>query len=79
MEEFLKIVWETQEAVGAVGSEEDFFAPLKERLQDLLSPRLYKEVEDILCDCQYKHENFYAMEGMKLAIGVLNKTYKVTV
>jgi hypothetical protein len=80
MEDFLLIVWETQREAGAIANiGKDFFAPLKERLKDLLSPKLYDEVENVMCGCQYEYESYIAVEGMKLAMGIMDKTYKVTI
>jgi hypothetical protein len=76
MDEFLKIVYLSQEESGAISNPEDCFEPLKKRLKELLSPTLYDEAEEILNECIVDDETYYAVAGMKLAIGVMGKTYK---
>ena len=76
MEKFLEIVYTNQFADGEKGDEFfKIFDPLLERLKELLSEKLYEEIEELFIDCCAENNSFYAVEGMKLAIGIMNGTY----
>jgi hypothetical protein len=76
MEKFLEIVYSNQLADSEKGDEYiKIFAPLMEKLKDTLSEKLYDEVEELFTDCGANASRFYAVEGMKLAIGIMNGTY----
>ena len=76
MDEFLKIVYTNQFANGEQGDEfEKIFAPLIKKLKETLSENLYKEIEELFIDCCVENNRFYAVEGMKLAIGIMEGTY----
>lgn len=76
MDKFLEIVYTNQFASGEQGDEfEKIFAPLMEKLKETLSENLYKEIEELFIDCCMENNRFYAVEGMKLAIGIMDGTY----
>lgn len=76
MEKFLDIVYTNQIADSEDGDKyEEMFAPLLERLQGLLSKKLYDELQEIFNNCAVQNNRFYALAGMKLAIGVMDGTY----
>jgi hypothetical protein len=76
MEKFLEIVYSNQLADSEKGDEYiKIFAPLMEKLKDTLSEKLYDEVEELFTDCAVDASRFYAVEGMKLAISIMNGTY----
>lgn len=76
MEKFLEIVYTNQFADGEKGDEFlKIFTPLLERLKDLLSEKLYEEINELFIDCCTENNSFYAVEGMKLAIEIMNGTY----
>lgn len=80
MDKFLEIVYSNQLADSEKGDEfENFFAPLMDRLKGLLSESLYGEIEDLFMDCCVTNNKFYAVEGMKLAIGIIDGSYIPTV
>lgn len=76
MEKFLEIVYMNQFLDGEKGDEFlKIFIPLLDRLKELLSEKLYDEIEQLFVDCCVQNNSFYAVEGMKLAIGIMNGTY----
>ena len=76
MEKFLEIVYLNQFSSGENGDEFlKIFIPLLDRLKELLSEKLYDEIEQLFIDCCVQNNSFYAVEGMKLAIGIMNGTY----
>lgn len=76
MEKFLEIVYMNQFSDGEKGDEFlRIFVPLLDRLKELLSEKLYDEIEQLFVDCCVQNNSFYAVEGMKLAIGIMNGTY----
>ena len=76
MEKFLEIVYLNQFSSGENGDEFlKIFIPLLDRLKELLSEKLYDEIEQLFVDCCVQNNSFYAVEGMKLAIGIMNGTY----
>lgn len=77
MDKFLEIVYNSQFASEAEKGDkfEEHFKPFLDRMQELLSPKLYEELEEIFTDCAVASSEFYAVEGMKLAIGIMEGTY----
>lgn len=76
MDKFLEIIYASQildsEKVEAYM---ELFQPVLEILKKTLSEELYDEILDKFVDCSTECNRFYAVEGMKLAIGIMNKTY----
>lgn len=80
MEKFLDIVYTNQIANSKDGDKYyEIFNPLLEKLKELLSEKLYEELEEVFNDCAVDNNRFYAIAGMKLAIGVMDGTYIPTV
>ena len=76
MEKFLEIVYVNQFSSGENGDEFlKIFIPLLDRLKELLSEKLYDEIEQLFIDCCVQNNSFYAVEGMKLAIGIMDGSY----
>ena len=76
MDKFLEIVFlNYADSTEADRSIEKHFEPLMAYLKEQVSQKIYKEIEDILSDCATNSSRYYAVEGMKLAIGVMNGTY----
>lgn len=76
MDEFLKIVCMSQ--LGDSEKGDAFikhFAPFMDRLKSLLSESLYLELEELFTDCCVENNEFYATEGAKLAIEIMNGSY----
>lgn len=53
----------------------NFFEPLMEKLKGIVSESVYDELLELLIDCTTDSNRFYAVEGMKLAIGIMDGTY----
>lgn len=76
MDKFLEIVYSNQLADSEKGDEFiKTFAPFMDKLKGLLSESVYEELEESFIDCCVQNNRFYAVEGMKLAIGIMNETY----
>ena len=76
MEKFLEVVYMNQLGNGEKGDEFlNTFAPFLQKLQDILNQKLYEEIQEIFLDCATECNRFYAVEGMKLAIGIMDGTY----
>lgn len=58
-----------------MGNGANFFEPLMERLKGIVSESVYDELLELLIDCTTDSNRFYAVEGMKLAIGIMDGTY----
>lgn len=58
-----------------MGNGVNFFEPLMERLKGIVSESVYDELLELLIDCTTDNNRFYAVEGMKLAIGIMDGTY----
>lgn len=49
------------------------------KLKDIVSEKVYSELEEMFSSCVVENNSFYAVAGMKLAIGVIDDTYVPTV
>ena len=81
MDEFLKVVYNEHIAKPEIGNKtyDDFFKPFLDRLQEIVSPKLYEELESLFTGCSIENTMYYGVEGMKLAIGIMDGTYIPTV
>lgn len=80
MDKFLEIVYSNQLADSEKGDEFiKTFAPFMDKLKGLLSESVYEELEESFIDCCVQNNRFYAVEGMKLAIGIMDGSYIPTV
>ena len=76
MDKFLEVIYSSQISTEEIGDEYlKFFAPVFEYLKKTLSNELYDEFLEKFSDCSSECNRFYAVEGMKLAIGIMNGTY----
>ena len=57
----------------------EIFNPLLERIREQVSEKIYESLVETLIDCANASNIFYAVEGLKLAIGVMNGTYTPTI
>ena len=57
----------------------EFFEPFMSKLKDIVSEKVYSELEEMFSSCVVENNSFYAVAGMKLAIGVIDDTYVPTV
>lgn len=80
MDKFLEIVYANQIADESQGDKyEEIFEPFLTELKSLVSEKVYYKLEELFTDCVTDNNRFYAVEGMKLAIGVMNGTYVMKV
>lgn len=76
MDNFLEIIYAGQfEQKGFTEKYEEFFKPTLDKLKSLLSPELYEEIETQFIKDSIDNNRFYAVEAMKLAIGIMDGTY----
>lgn len=76
MDKFLEIVYTSQIGDRERGDTfEIMYKPLTDKLKSVVSPEVYKELETLFIDCSVENARFYAVEGMKLAIGIMDGSY----
>lgn len=76
MDKFLQIVYEGQfNGTGKIDKTLEFFKPTLDMLKGILSEELYAKVEDQFMANASENNSFYAVEAMKLAIGIMDGTY----
>lgn len=76
MDNFLEVIYASQISNSKKGDRyDDFFKPFFGRMKELMSERLYDEMEEIFIACVSQNNSYYAVEGMKLAIGIMDGTY----
>ena len=76
MDKFLEIVYSNQIADTKKGDKYiEFFNPFLEKLKATVSEELYNQFEEIFTTCVVENNKYYAVEGMKLAIGIMDGSY----
>lgn len=76
MEKFLEIVFDSQILDTKKGEVYlNMYEPMLKKLKDTLSGKMYEEIEEIFTDCSICSSKYYAVEGMKLAIGIMDGSY----
>lgn len=76
MDKFLEVVYSNQLANSDKGDKfEEFFEPLMDKLKATVSKELYEDFYDVFLTCVVNNNRFYSVEGMKLAIGILDGTF----
>lgn len=77
MDEFLKVVYNEHIAKPEIGNKtyEEFYKPFFDRLQELVSPKLFEELDELFTGCSVENTMYYGVEGMKLAISIMEKRY----
>lgn len=77
MDKFLEIVFmdyaENNEEINNAFEEQ--FQPILSHIKELVSENIYLDIEEILVNCAVVSTRFYAVEGMKLALDVMNGKY----
>lgn len=80
MDKFLEITFENQILATKDGDKfVEHFAPFMEKLKGIVSAELYEEFDELLNGCANQNNIFYSVQGMKLAMGVLDGTYQLTI
>ena len=80
MDEFLKVIYLNYMEEKDMG--DDFFEYFKEftdKMHDTFSESAYKDFIDVFTDCAVENNEHYFIEGMKLAINIMNKKYTPTI
>lgn len=76
MDKFLEIVYESQIEAYEIGDKYiEIFEPFMNRLNELVSNALYNELDELFNECMAANNSFYAVAGMKLAIGIQDGTF----
>lgn len=81
MDKFLEIVYTNQIMSTAEQGDKyiEIFEPFMSKLKDIVSEKIYSELEETFNSCAVENNSFYAVSGMKLAIGITNGTYTPTI
>lgn len=53
----------------------EYFKPFFDKLQEIVSEKVFEELMDSFSECEVNTINYYSVEGMKLAIGIMNGSY----
>ena len=80
MDEFLKVIYMNYMEEKNMG--DDFFEYFKEftdKMHDTFSESTYEKFIDAFTDCAVENNEHYFIEGMKLAINIMNKKYAPTI
>ena len=80
MDEFLKVIYLNYMEEKDMG--DDFFEYFKEftdKMHDTFSESAYKDFIDVFTGCAVENNEHYFIEGMKLAINIMNKKYVPTI
>ena len=80
MDKFLEIVYSNQLADSDKGDQyQSIYKPFMDKLKGIVSKEIYSELEELFNNCSIENNSFYAVEGMKLAIGIMDGTFIPTV
>ena len=80
MDEFLKVIYLNYMEEKDMG--DDFFEYFKkftDKMHDTFSESAYQDFIDVFTDCAVENNEHYFIEGMKLAINIMNKKYVPTI
>ena len=77
MDKFLEIVCDNQIMATAEQGDKyiEIFEPFMNKLKDIVSDKVYSELEETFNSCTAENNSFYAVSGMNLAIGIMNGSY----
>lgn len=77
MDNFLEIVCDNQIMATTEQGDKyiEIFEPFMNKLNDIVSDKVYSELEETFNSCAAENNSFYAVSGMKLAIGIMNGSY----
>lgn len=77
MDKFLEIIYANQ-IEGETGDKYmEFFAPFLDSLKKIVSEEIYNDLMEKFYLCALESNGYYSVQGMKLAIGVIDGTYSV--
>lgn len=76
MDEFLNIIYTNYADESKISDDYmKYFGNVSEKLKEIVSIELYEDFENIFTDCIVDNNRHYFVEGMKLAIQIMNKKY----
>lgn len=76
MDRFLEIVYSNQLSNSEKGiMYQQFYEPFMDKIKGIVSKEIYDELEELFNDCSADNNRFYAVEGMKLAIGIMDGSF----
>lgn len=80
MDEFLKVIYLNYMEEKNMGDDFfEFFKEFTDKMHDTFSESAYKDFIDVFTDCAVENNEHYFIEGMKLAINIMNKKYVPTI
>lgn len=81
MDNFLEVVCANQIMATTEQGDKyiEIFEPFMNKLKDIVSDKVYSELKETFNGCVAENNSFYAVSGMKLAIGIMNGTYTPTI
>lgn len=80
MDRFLEIVYSNQLADSRKGDMyAEIYKPFMDKIRGIVSKEIYDDLEELFNGCSAENSRFYAVEGMKLAIGIMDGSYIPTV
>ena len=53
----------------------EFFQPLLNEIKGIVNEKVYEHIEELFINCASKNDRYYAVEGMKLAISIMDENY----
>lgn len=77
MDKFLEVVFDTQITGDFDKGDKclDFFQPFLDEIKEIVNEKVYERLEEIFINCASENDRYYAVEGMKLAIGIMDGSY----
>lgn len=77
MDDFLQVVFNAHVETYGISDKtyETFCKPFLDRLKEIVSPKLYEELEELFISCNAENTLYYGVEGMKLATDIMGKNY----
>ena len=77
MDEFLKVVYNAHIETYGISdkSYDELCKPFLDRLKDIVSPKIYEELEELFIQCNIDNILYFGVAGMKLAMDIIEKRY----
>ncbi len=77
MDKFLEVVFDTQITGNPEKGDKclEFFRPLLNEIKGIVNEKVYEHIEELFINCASENDRYYAVEGMKLAIGIMDGNY----
>lgn len=77
MDKFLEVVYSSQIAESAEKGDKciEFFQPLMDEIKGIVNEKVYERLSELFMACASRNDSYYAVEGMKLAISIMDGSY----